>query len=269
MGVQKENMAIETAKLEKLREEVAEEVAQLAKEKAEVEAGRGEADRIRLENEKVSAELESKIVEAKRLSGGREASLEAIKLEKAAVDTELKKTQLLKDETTAEAERNREILEKIEEAQKSAAETFDTVRAEREENERIKAIAQAEVGSADFIKNEAHRLVMIFRQALQTYISVNGSTIKIPELTIEDLKFVAKDLISQIPDFDFFAEFPEAFADKDTSGTAPTEVNWDKLTKPQLVIEGREKFGLEMSMELTQKDMVATLVDAKNKAITE
>lgn len=110
---------------------------------------------------------------------------------------------------------------------------------------------------------------MIFRQALQTYISVNGTTVKIPDLTLEDLKFVAKDIISQIPDFDFFAEFPEAFADKDTSGTAPTEVNWEKLTKPQLVIEGREKFGLEMSMDLTQKDMVATLVDAKNKTVTE
>lgn len=259
MQVASENIKAETEKLEALRVEIAAEQEALAKERAEVEAGRAEAERIRLDNERVSAELESKIAEAKRLSSGREDKLEAIRLERAEVDTELKKTQLLKDETTAEAERNKEILEKIEQAQKDASETFDTVRAERAEIERIKAIAQAEVGSADFIKNEAHRLVMIFRQALQTYISVNGTTVKISDLTQEDLKFVAKDLISQIPDFDFFAEFPEAFADKDTSGTAQTEVNWEKMTKPQLVIEGREKFGLEMSMDLTQKDMVATL----------
>lgn len=269
LNVASENVKAEVEKLEALRIEIAAEQEALAKEHEAVEAGRNEAERMRLENEKVSAELESKILEAKRLSSGREDKLEAIRLERAEVDTELKKTQLLKDETTAEAERNREILEKIEEAQKGANETFDSVRAERAENERIKAIAQAEVGSADFIKNEAHRLVMIFRQALQTYISVNGTTVKIPDLTLEDLKFVAKDIISQIPDFDFFAEFPEAFADKDTSSTAPTEVNWEKMTKPQLMIEAREKFGLELGEDLTQKAMVATLIDAKNKAITE
>lgn len=110
---------------------------------------------------------------------------------------------------------------------------------------------------------------MIFRQALQTYISVNGTTVKIPDLTLEDLKFVAKDIIYQIPDFDFLVEFPEAFAGEIAKNQVKTEVNLEKMTKPQLIIEGREKFGLEMSMDLTQKDMIATLIDAKNKAVTE
>lgn len=145
LNVASENVKAEVEKLETLRVEITSEQEALAKERSEVESGRAEAERIRLENEKVSAELESKIAEAKRLSSGREDKLEAIRLERAEVDTELKKTQLLKDETTAEAERNKEILEKIEEAQKNANETFDTVRAERAENERIKAIAQAEV----------------------------------------------------------------------------------------------------------------------------
>lgn len=265
MQVAQENIQKETEALEALRVEIAQEKDELAKERAEVEAGRAEADRIRIDNEKVSAELESKILEAKRLSSGRDGTLEAIKTERAEVDTERKKTQILKDETTQIMEENKTILEKIEESRAGAEETFEAIRQERAENERIKAIAQAEVGSADFIKNEAHRLVMVFRQALHTFISVNGSTVRIPDLTPEDLKFVAKDIISQIPDFDFFAEFPEHFADKVVpESTAPTEANWEKMTKPQLVEQAKNLFNIDLDPILfTQKQMVEELNKAK------
>lgn len=265
MQVAQENIQKETEALEALRVEISTERETLEKEKAEVEAGRAEADRIRIDNEKVSAELESKILEAKRLSSGRDGTLEAIKTERAEVDTERKKTQILKDETTQIMEENKTILEKIEESRAGAEETFEAIRQERAENERIKAIAQAEVGSADFIKNEAHRLVMVFRQALHTFISVNGSTVRIPDLTPEDLKFVAKDIISQIPDFDFFAEFPEHFADKVVpESTAPTEANWEKMTKPQLAEQAKNLFNIDLDPILfTQKQMVEELNKAK------
>lgn len=223
MQAASENMATETAALEKLRAEVTAEKEELEKEKAEVEAGKSEAERIRLDNEKANADLESKVLEAKRLSGNREGQLIDLQNERQAIETEAKRTEILKKETTAVAEENKAILEKIEEARAQAEVTFEAIRKEREENERIKTIAQAEVGSADFIKNEAHRLVMIFRQALGTFLSVNGHTVRIPDLKEEDLKFIAKDIISQIPDFDFFAEFPEHFADKVTPEITPEE----------------------------------------------
>lgn len=268
MQVAQENIQNETKTLEALREEIATEKAGLAKERAEVEAGRAEADRIRIDNEKVSAELESKILEAKRLSSGREGTLESIRVEKAEVDTERKKTEILKEETTKIMEENKVILEKIEESRSGAEETFEAIRQERAENERIKAIAQAEVGSADFIKNEAHRLVMVFRQALQTFISVNGSTVRIPDLTPEDMKFVAKDIISQIPDFDFFAEFPEHFADKVIS-KKEGEVDYNEFTKSQLAIEAREKYGIELSADLKKDEMIASIMEAAKNAVTE
>lgn len=264
MQAASENMQAEKEALEKLREEVTAEKVELEKEKAEVEAGRAEADRVRLDNEKANADLDSKILEAKRLSGNREGQLIDLQNERQAIETEAKRTEILKKETTAVTEENRVILEKIEEARTQAEETFEAIRKEREENERIKNIAQAEVGSADFIKNEAYRLLMIFRQALHTFLSVNGHTVRIPDLTEADLKFVAKDIISQIPNFDFFAEFPEHFADKVTPEIiAPTEVNWGKMTKPQLVEQAKNLFNLNLDMVLTQKQMVEELNKTK------
>lgn len=266
MQAASENMANETEALEKLRAEVALEKENLEKEKAEVEAGKAEAERVRLDNEKANADLESKILEAKRLSGNREGQLIDLQNERQAIETEAKRTEILKKETTEITEENRVILEKIEKARAEAEVTFEAIRKEREENERIKNIAQAEVGSADFIKNEAYRLLMIFRQALHTFLSVNGHTVRIPDLTESDLKFVAKDLINQIPNFDFFAEFPEHFADKiipeiiSTETTAPT---WEKMTKPQLVEQAKKLYEIDLDMVLTQKQMVEELNKAK------
>jgi hypothetical protein len=110
---------------------------------------------------------------------------------------------------------------------------------------------------------------MIFRQALHTFLSVNGHTVRIPDLTEADLKFVAKDIISQIPDFDFFAEFPEHFADKivpettEIETTAPATPNWSKMSKAKLVEEGKTLFNLDMDIEKTQKELIAELEAAK------
>lgn len=223
MQAASENMATETASLEKLRAEVTAEKEELEKEKEQVEAGKAEAERVRLDNEKANADLESKILEAKRLSENREGQLIDLKNERQAIETEAKRTEILKKETTQVFEENKAILAKIEDAQSQAEVTFEAIRKEREENERIKTIAQAEVGSADFIKNEAYRLLMIFRQAMHTFLTMNGHKISIPDLKEEDLKFVAKDIISQIPNFDFLAEFPEHFADKVTQEIIPEE----------------------------------------------
>lgn len=109
---------------------------------------------------------------------------------------------------------------------------------------------------------------MIFRQALHTFISVNGSTVRIPDLTEDDLKFVAKDIINQIQDFDFFAEFPEHFADKIIS-EKEGEVDYNEFTKPQLAIEAREKYGIELSTDLKKDEMIAAIVEAAKNAVTE
>lgn len=224
MQAASENMKSETEALENLRTEVLAEKEALEKEKEEVEAGRAEAERIRLDNEKVSSELESKVLEAKRLSSTREWQLIDLKNERQAIETEAKRTEILKNETTQIAEENKTILAKIEESRKQAEETFESIRKEREENERVKYIAQSELSSSEFLKNESYRMLMIFRQALHTFLSVNGHQVRIPDLTEKDLKFVAKDIIGQIPDFDFFAEFPEHFADKEVATNLEDEV---------------------------------------------
>lgn len=191
------NIEEEMKKLKEAREALEVERAELQKEKDEVEAGRAEAERIRLANEQESAELESKILESKRLSGSREDELEAIKAEREALETERRKQEIARDEVEKISLENQETLKRITEAQENANKLFNEIAVERQENERIKAITQNEIGSADFIKNEAFRMVQIFRQALHTFVQLNGTQVRIPEIAVDDLRFLVNDLIRQ------------------------------------------------------------------------
>jgi len=44
----------------------------------------------------------------------------------------------------------------------------------------------------------AHTLLLVFRQALHTYVQFNGTEIKIPELTNEHKQFIAKTLLEEV-----------------------------------------------------------------------
>lgn len=264
-----ENIASEHENLEKERAEITAEREALQKEREEVEALRNEAERLRVENEQTSGELASKELESKRFTESRDDQLAAIEAERVALETEKKKTAQMKEETEKMVLENQTILERIKEAQDNSQVTFDLISKERAENERIKTIAQQEVASADFIKNEAYRMTMIFRQALHTYLSVNGTEVRIPELTEAHMVFVAKELIAQCPSFDPKVELPQFFPEEDkdstndTITTAPATPNWDKMTKAKLVEEGKKLFGIDLDIEKTQKELVSELETAK------
>lgn len=265
-----ENIASEHENLETERAAIAAERAELQKEKDEVEAMRSEAERLRVANEQTSGELESKILESKRFTDSRDDQIAAIEAERVALETEKTKTAQMKEETERQVLENQEILARIKEAQDTAQVTFDLISKERAENERIKTIAQQEVSSADFIKNEAYRMTMIFRQALHTYLSVNGTEVRIPELTDEHRIFVAKELIAQSPSFDIKTVFPEYFPQEVVSeekteeeSTAPATPNWYKMSKAKLVEEGKTLFNIDLDIGKTQKELIAELEAAK------
>jgi hypothetical protein len=263
-----ENLASEHESLETERASMIVEREALQKEKDEVEAIRSEAERLRVANEQTSGELESKILESKRFTESRDDQLAAIEAERVALETEKKKTAQMKEETEKLVLENQTILERIKEAQDNSQVTFDLISKERTENERIKTIAQNEIASADFIKNEAYRMTMIFRQALHTYLSVNGTEVRIPELTEAHMVFVAKELIAQCPSFDMKTEFPEYFPkeveeESTEKSTAPATPNWSKMSKPKLVEEGKTLFNLDLDIEKTQKELIAELEAAK------
>lgn len=264
-----EHIASEHENLEKERAEITAERAELQKEREEAEALRNEAERLRAENEQTSGELESKILESKRFTDSRDEQLAAIESERVALETEKKKTAQMKEETEKLVLENQDILARITEAQENAQVTFDLISKERAENERIKTIAQQEVSSADFIKNEAYRMTMIFRQALHTYLSVNGTEVRIPDLKEEHMIFVAKELIAQCPSFDPKVELPQFFPEVDTDinsneiTTAPATPNWSKMSKAKLVEEGKNLFGIDLDIEKTQKELVSELETAK------
>lgn len=270
-----ENIASEHENIEKERAEITAERAALQKEREEVEALRNEAERLRVENEQTSGELASKELESKRFTDSRDEQLAAIEAERVALETEKKKTEQMKEETEKMVLENQTILERIKEAQDNSQVTFDLISKERAENERIKTIAQQEVASADFIKNEAYRMTMIFRQALHTYLSVNGTEVRIPELTEAHMVFVAKELIAQCPSFDPKVELPKFFPEEDkdstddTITTAPATPNWEKMTKPQLVEQAKTLFGVDLDMVLTQKQMVEELQKAKAAMVVD
>lgn len=270
-----ENIASEHEDLETERASIIVEREALQKEKEEVEAMRSEAERLRVENEQISGELASKELESKRFTDSRDDQLAAIEAERVALETEKTKTAQMKEETEKLVLENQEILARIKEAQDTAQVTFDLISKERAENERIKTIAQQEVSSADFIKNEAYRMTMIFRQALHTYLSVNGTEVRIPDLKEEHMIFVAKELIAQCPSFDIKTVFPEYFPKEiqdstdDTITTAPATPNWEKMTKPQLVEEAKKLFELDLDMVLTQKQMVEELNKAKAAMVVD
>lgn len=102
--------------------------------------------------------------------------------------------------------------------------------------EQIKTIAQQEVNAAEFAKMEAHKLVLVFRQALQTFIQVNGLEVRVPEVTEADKRFIIKDLIEQCPTFDYATTFPDRLVvveEKETvetpSDVTPTVENQEEI----------------------------------------
>lgn len=193
-----DHMTGEREKFEQEKQEIQKERETIQTEREALEATKNDIERLKIDIENERATLLALETESKRLSSGRALELEALEKEKEGIIQEGKKTKITKNQIEKEAEENRLILERIKEAQAGAEETFANIQKERQENERLKTIAQSEVASADFIKNEAYRLVMVFRQALHTFVQVNGTTVRIVDLTDEDMKFVARDILEQV-----------------------------------------------------------------------
>lgn len=192
-----ENMKKLHAELEKEREAIKKEREEAEVIKAEAERVKAEAERLVEENKQVQAEVDSKTLEVKRLSEGRKQQIEDAKAEREANETACKRLEILKAEVEKEKIEKENQAERIELANKEAAETYDRVHDERVKAEAIKQTAQQEQEAANFIKNEAYKLTMIMRQALHTFVQVNGTEIRVAEITDAHRLLIIRDLIAQ------------------------------------------------------------------------
>lgn len=156
-----------------------------------------EAERLSEENKQAQAEVDSKTIEAKRLSEGRKQQIEAATAEREANEAACKHLEILKGEVEKEKEEKQQILNRIEEANKSTQERSDELIKQHQDAENMKRIAQQEQEAANFIKNESYKLTMIMRQALHTFVQMNGTEVRVKEITDEHRTLIIRDMLTQ------------------------------------------------------------------------
>jgi DNA repair exonuclease SbcCD ATPase subunit len=289
------NMDEERQKFENEKIAIAEEREIIAQERTDLERLKAEAEQTRIKHEEESATLESKVLESKRLSSTRADELKAIEDATTVLEEERKRTEIMRQETEARVEENRLLLEQIEAAKQWSQSIFDQITKERQQNEDAKRIAQSETEAATYIKNEAYRITLVFRQALNTFVQVNGTEIRIKEVDDEVRKFVMIDLLNQLEVLTIADVFtPEVLAEGyNASQTTPVlpvvdqhketdisdlvggtenqtpedqevkkDVVLEKMSKPELQKYALDVYKLELSTDdLTQKEMVKVIED--------
>jgi hypothetical protein len=267
-----ESIKAEYEKLEAEKAAIVTDRALIEAEKVQHEQDRGTLDITKAELEEAKAQLESRESESKRLTAGRDAQYEKIKKEKEALDAENKRNEVLKVSIEATTAENAELLAKIEQAREDAQRFSEEAHEEQKTAALLKQNAQQEQEAANFIKNESYRLTMIFRQALQTFVQMNGTTVAISELTDEHRLFIAKDLLSQM-------ETPMQVLEAGTQGEAvedagliPTDPmqdpkTYEKMAKPKIA-EIAKEYKLDLNQEDTQKEMIQKLVDHIKESTT-
>ncbi len=104
----------------------------------------------------------------------------------------------VKELEKATAEHNK-AREEAEESRKGAEALHEEVNKAREIAERAKQEAYTENNSAEYNKGMAKQLLEVFRQSLHTYVQLNGTEIKIANLTDEHKVWIAQDLLKDIP----------------------------------------------------------------------
>ena len=297
-----ENMRKLHDKIQAEREALQIERAEAEKVKAEAERAKAEAERIAGENKQAQAELDSKVLETKRLSENRKQQIDSAKAEKEANEAACRRLEILKAEVEKEKIEKENQAERIELANKEAQEIYDRVHDERVKAEAIKTTAQQEQEAANFIKNEAYKVTMIMRQALHTFVQVNGTDVRVPEITDAHRLIMIRDFLAQCetpievsalftpeqiksayevlfplgaPDTDILEteeqkKAREAIQSKeiknDPKNTEEEVTDFKKLPKAQLAVFAKENYGLDLNIDdNTHTQMVQAIVDEIEK----
>lgn len=300
-----ENMKKLHDEIQAEREALKIEREEAEKVKAEAERAKSEAERIAEENKQAQAEVDSKVLETKRLSENRKQQIEDAKAEKEANETACRRLEILKGEVEKEKIEKENQAERIELANKEAQEIYDRVHDERVKAEAIKATAQQEQEAANFIKNEAYKVTMIMRQALHTFVQVNGTEVRVPEITDAHRLIIIRDFLAQCENpIEVSALFtpeqiksayevlfltpvegtveetklvteekkvevetdPNKEIENDPKTTEEEVTDFKKLPKAQLAVFAKENYGLDLNIDdNTHTQMVQAIVDEIEK----
>jgi hypothetical protein len=197
---------------------------------------KAEAERLVEENKQVQAEVDSKTLEVKRLSEGRAKQIEDVKVEREANEAACKHLEILKGEVEKEKAEKEQILARIEEANKSTQERSDELIKQHQDAENMKRIAQQEQEAANFIKNESYKLTMIMRQALHTFVQMNGTEVRVKDITDEHRTLIIRDMLSQyetpVSIADFFSPEAIKLAFEALSVTTSTPIVVEEVKTP-------------------------------------
>lgn len=164
---------------------------------------------------------------------------------------------------------------------------------ERLKAEAIKTTAQQEQEAANFIKNEAYKVTMIMRQALHTFVQVNGTEVRIAEITDAHRLIIIKDLLAQcetpieIQELFTLEQVKEAYEalsvtpvegeenkivseekkeEEKKEEDTEEQADFKKLPKAQLADFAKENYGLALNIDdLTHAQMVQAIVDEIEK----
>lgn len=155
---------------------------------------REENDRLISENANLQAQLESREKEIKKLNFLLKEDQENLDRTKKDLEVLVLKNEWILKGIEIETEKNKEVLEKIEEATKIARSESDSHFEKTQELIKLNNNIQASSSTADYIYNRARGLIELFRVELIKYIQMNGVDIKIDNLTDEDREIVAKTI---------------------------------------------------------------------------
>ena len=199
-SIAKDSLDEEASNISEARIAIEEEFKLFVEEKSKIDAMKNEYEKIRLEIEKTKEEMKSRNKEISESKENQSNELSTIKTLRSSQETERLNLEMLRKETIEIAETNRAILEEIKVAKDGSEKLMNDINEARQKAEDRRMAAQNEISSASYAQEMARNMMIVFRQALNTYIQIAGQEIKIPEITDENRRFIAKDLLSQCAD---------------------------------------------------------------------
>jgi chromosome segregation ATPase len=188
VSMREEAVAMKEAELEAREAEIAGRETKVADQVREV-------DLTFAKSREKSDKAESVSAEALRLKDLYEKESVRLANERRLLEVENKKAEVLKSEILKlkkDTEAKTKRLKEFEGETSNQSESFSKERAEIAESAEK---ARREISAADFLKNEAQKIVTIVRQELHRYVQIAGVAISIPELTEDHKKICAETLL--------------------------------------------------------------------------
>jgi hypothetical protein len=208
--------------------------------------------KLEAKNKQLSDEAESKVKEAAYLKSSREWELKAIEEAQTKLNIERKHLETLKNEIQKQSAENTEILKEVNRSKADIQNQFDELHKFKQDNEILRNNAQRDINSSDYLLWVLRNMVMVFRQELTRFIQINGSQVRIAELTNEHRQIIIDDLKKQI------AENSETVIEVKAEEPIEVKEDYSLLTKAQIISKLTE-FGIEFNPNSLKSDLIALL----------